>query len=1292
MFATNMFQSCLDVSETLVRFGVNSFLQSTLVIAAGLIVARLLRSKGAAIQSAVYRATLAAALACPCVSLLLSAVETPTLRFDLDILSARSSAPASETASAPVHNESPDTSLAAISPRDAERDYRESADRRDPSPAVMPSTTATSTADIDAGPQSPAIASSLRTASSLPWRSLAIGALSTAWLLGTCLLSIRLLLGYRLAASLRQTALPTDGQTISLCLTLAERLGVRAPSVLQTPFASSPLLMGVLRPVILLPEQTGDAPSREILVHELAHLIRRDPAWNALGRLGTALWFFQPLMWLLVRRMVVAAEEVCDDYVLHLGSDRPGYARQLVDIAQQYCPAPAIGVGVISPRSWVGRRVVRILDPSRQLSMHTSRRAVAVAVAAFLAATILVGLIGIGRQQAIASPADTSTSSDDPSPTPPSTPASKNARQIIVRGKVLSPDGQPLPGATVRAGVDHWAMLDSIASHDDKLPVSETKTDANGDFTISFTTQPYGDLSRLDRRWQDIWKQTNIAASAPGYGAAWVTYKDIQPDRPITLQLVPDVPVKGRVVDTAGKPVAGLEITVAKDNVEAAKDENLAPWIAGIKEGQLPWVVVNLSPREIEPAIIGVPEQVTTDAEGRFEIRGVGRDRHLDLRFKGESVSHRIIEVVTRNMEPIERVIIGSGYDRPDPAKQPVFGAEFTVTAKPSRPIVGVVRDAKTKKPLAGVSVESDKLADYPFVNHRVLKTTTDAEGRYRLIGMPKGKDNRLMILPNDDQPYLMREVKVPDTEGLGPITVDVDLHRGVWITGRVTEKTTGRPVRARLYYLPFRSNAFAKATPEFGENFNADGDQSRYESRGDGSYRLVGLPGRAIVGAESVLREYRFGVGVDTIQAPLKEKHFDTYANPVHPGPSWPNVMKEINPSADTESVTVDFEVDPGRSMRVTMLGPDGKPISGVGVNGAASSHGCAQTIDEPTFEVMNLAPGETRRLVFRDEKRKLGLVTHIKADDPQPQPIVIQLQPAGTLKGRLLSPDGNPAAGTSVEAIVLPSGDFGQELPRVTTDAQGRFQYMLLPGANYSLRVEGGTMRVKLVDQVDFVEGDLSVKPNQVKDLGDVTLGLRAEPKAKKPAEPEKPKRLVAPAIDAKAAAAEAIRLFDTNNDGKISGAELDKCPGLKAAINQVDPTGKSEITAEMIAVRIKAWQDSKIARMSLACRVTHNGQPLVGAKVAFVPEKFLGPNVKTATGKTDANGYALLSIPTNPTPGNFDPPGVAPGFYRVEITKDGEPIPAKYNTETMFGQEAAHDAKGIIDMKGIKYDLKY
>ena len=84
-----------------------------------------------------------------------------------------------------------------------------------------------------------------------------------------------------------------------------------------------------------------------------------------------------------------------------------------------------------------------------------------------------------------------------------------------------------------------------------------------------------------------------------------------------------------------------------------------------------------------------------------------------------------------------------------------------------------------------------------------------------------------------------------------------------------------------------------------------------------------------------------------------------------------------------------------------------------------------------------------------------------------------------------------------------------------------------------------------------------------------------------------------------------------------------------------------------------------------------VTRNGSPLPGATVTFIPEKFLGPNVKPATGKTGRTGMAMLSMVDSPPP-----PGVAPGLYRVVVTVPGMNIPAKYSSEadTVLGQEVA------------------
>jgi hypothetical protein len=186
------------------------------------------------------------------------------------------------------------------------------------------------------------------------------------------------------------------------------------------------------------------------------------------------------------------------------------------------------------------------------------------------------------------------------------------------------------------------------------------------------------------------------------------------------------------------------------------------------------------------------------------------------------------------------------------------------------------------------------------------------------------------------------------------------------------------------------------------------------------------------------------------------------------------------------------------------------------------------------------------------------------------------------------------------------------------------------------------------------------------------------------------KQPPRVPQPPYNASTISAKALKLFDTNHDGKISGKELDACPGLKAALKVMDTTQERGVTADHIALRIKKWKKSLIGRTSLSCSVTHNGHPLEGAIVEFVPEPFLSDSLKeTSEGVTNQNGMAMISLPTILGP-NALPPGVPPGMYRVEITKPGEDIPAKYNTATELGQEISLDN---LDLQmGIKFDLKY
>jgi hypothetical protein len=174
---------------------------------------------------------------------------------------------------------------------------------------------------------------------------------------------------------------------------------------------------------------------------------------------------------------------------------------------------------------------------------------------------------------------------------------------------------------------------------------------------------------------------------------------------------------------------------------------------------------------------------------------------------------------------------------------------------------------------------------------------------------------------------------------------------------------------------------------------------------------------------------------------------------------------------------------------------------------------------------------------------------------------------------------------------------------------------------------------------------------------------------------------------------AAADAMTLYDANKDGKIDGAELDKAPSLRAGLDMLGSDVRKGVAAEQIAARIKKWADDKAGIIPVLCNVTRNGAPLANAEVRFVPDPFLAEYLTAVgVGKTDESGLANISLPRES--GSDQPRGIPPGFYRVEITKAGETIPAQYNTATTLGQEISLDGarKHALEGKRMLFDLKF
>ena len=491
-----------------------------------------------------------------------------------------------------------------------------------------------------------------------------------------------------------------------------------------------------------------------------------------------------------------------------------------------------------------------------------------------------------------------------------------------------------------------------------------------------------------------------------------------------------DVPITGRIVDLEGQPVAGATIRIV--SYQTSQTGDLAPWLDAVRLRR-PAAIARQHLDFFEvPAT--APVKTTTDQQGRFRIAGFGAERAAHLLLEGPAIASAFFTVVTRKFESFR-----AGGFRLDhgPGTEMIFGADFTYSAAPGRPVEGIIRDAQTRKPLPRVVVESSRRLQTGTTVLPQIQTTTDDQGRFRLLGLGKervvesraaaGNRSFLTVIPIDDQPYLIRNVPVPDPPGLEPVAMDVELHRGLWITGKVTDRKTGQPVKdVSLHYFPFLENKFAQNTPEFGPSRSVPamaGD--RYKTKSDGSYRLVGLPGRAIVGVAPGDRlPYRFGYGSEAIKGMNERGHFATWWNPGPPGKDWPMSMKEINPAEGSDVVHVDLELDPGATVRVRVVDPEGNPLYGSDViRRMSTSNG--ETMPEPEFDVLALGPSEERTMLVWRDGRKLGAVVRIHPGDDKAGTVTITLKPLATIVGRIADVNRNPVSGATVRPRLVPSGN---------------------------------------------------------------------------------------------------------------------------------------------------------------------------------------------------------------------------------------------------------------------------
>ncbi len=149
---------------------------------------------------------------------------------------------------------------------------------------------------------------------------------------------------------------------------------VGAPGWLRVELTRSreeimPMVRGVLRPNVILPCGAIDWPHERrqaVLGHEVAHLVRFDPLTQTVAQLACILFWFNPLLWMALKKLTEEQEKACDDLAVTGCGSPPDYAEHILKVVAKVDMRPGIPRtrAALADRSQLEFRVRAILDPA----------------------------------------------------------------------------------------------------------------------------------------------------------------------------------------------------------------------------------------------------------------------------------------------------------------------------------------------------------------------------------------------------------------------------------------------------------------------------------------------------------------------------------------------------------------------------------------------------------------------------------------------------------------------------------------------------------------------------------------------------------------------------------------------------------------------------------------------------------------------------------------------------------------------------------------------------------------
>ncbi len=407
---------------------------------------------------------------------------------------------------------------------------------------------------------------------------------------------------YRSAMLLKASQTAANKTWVSTLAEQSRRLGLNqhAASLRICDAISTPVLVGIFRPCILLPRHVVDSSSRttqeQILTHELIHIQRNDVQRNMLLQVVVALWWWHPLVHWMQHKTRVLREMICDASTSSQ-HEPEAYAETLLGLATQVGTPHALALRFSSSSHSLERRVAWILSrpTSIRLRKLTPRfhRSIflATCICALIATTFRITYVSADEsketpnQASLAKESQTDAQPQD-KPLETSNSVEVTAENIsklpplqsgpTVKGVVLSPDGQPA------ANVDVYLLELPDGAYILPTKPHKTVTDSRGKF----------EYQGMPEKVYQIWAESkDLISHFELLRGLRVAVKSTPTNiDPISFKLHPGCSFRIKVIEAStGKAISGVSIKPSPQDIEreSITDEKGIAFIQNLSS--IPW-------------------------------------------------------------------------------------------------------------------------------------------------------------------------------------------------------------------------------------------------------------------------------------------------------------------------------------------------------------------------------------------------------------------------------------------------------------------------------------------------------------------------------------------------------------------------------------------------------------------------------------------------------------------------------------------------------------------------------